>query len=252
MTSYTIPFESPRRRVRSQDLDPHYGGQITPRNHFAMSPPRDCAAVESPAALKGRKLTYDEDISSWKRRSSYTGTSKKLVKSSLLFLLFCSMLHIFLYRTSLTSYMAENKTNKEYELDAWSLLQKDVEALRRRDVKREARRRENRKKAPKRSIRRNKLAFVPMFKLKQKPLDLQMIPSNNEKLQRPSRRVFQLESRLRHKHTKLQPWLYHNETNSDSEDEPDMTRSQTVVYDDDQNCIPMEEWQTTFHVSFNH
>ena len=249
MTSYTIPFESPRRRVRSQDLDPHCGGQITPRNRFAMSPPRDRHDGESPDAIKGRKLTYDEDANDWKRRSSSNGSSKKLVKSSLLFLLFSSLLHIFLYRTSLTSYITENRTSKEYELDAWSLLQKDVEALRRRDMKREARRRENRRKTPKKYIRRNRLAFVPLFQLRQKPLNLQIMPSNNDHLQYSSRRVFQLESTSRNKEIELQPWLYLDETNSESEDEPDVSRSQTVVYDNDQECVPTENWQTTFHVS---
>ena len=69
--------------------------------------------------------------------------------------------------------MSDTKLNKEQDLDAWTLLQKDVDLLRSRQAKRNSRRRE---KPKKKAVQRNGLFFMTVPKLRRKPLDLQ-IPS---------------------------------------------------------------------------
>jgi len=148
------------------------------------------------------------------------------------------------------SFMSDTKLNKEQDLDAWTLLQKDVDLLRSRQAKRNSRRRE---KPKKKAVQRNGLFFMTVPKLRRKPLDLQ-IPSIDASLQSIYRRVVPLDAShiLQPKQRKLQPWIFYNTTYPGRiQDEPDMTRSQTVVYESDQNCIPMAEWQSTFHPTCN-
>ena len=53
--------------------------------------------------------------------------------------------------------------------------------------------------------------------------------------------------------TNLKNWLFYNSsTDNDnlSEDDPELvTRSQTAVWENDDQCVPMSDWQTTVHVS---
>jgi hypothetical protein len=144
--------------------------------------------------------------------------------------------------------MAENKVSKEQELDTWMLLRKDVDILQKREAKRAAHRRQKRK-----GVTRNRLAFVPVPELVRVPLILQMLPDRPSSLQSPFVRVVGLDSTrnnmlLQNTHTKLQQWVLPTNSN-ESENESDTTKSQTVVYDHDHECVPMADWQTTFHVS---
>jgi len=53
-----------------------------------------------------------------------------------------------------------------------------------------------------------------------------------------------------YKSSKLEDWLLHGSNIEDgSEDEDLVRRSQTVVWDNDEECVPMSEWQRTVHVS---
>ena len=49
----------------------------------------------------------------------------------------------------------------------------------------------------------------------------------------------------------LKDWLAPDETNSEVEEEDLAMRSETVVWEEGQDCVPMSEWQTTFHVSIS-
>ena len=52
-------------------------------------------------------------------------------------------------------------------------------------------------------------------------------------------------------HNFLHDWITTNNTDDEgdaSEDGNSVQRSQTVVWDDDEQCIPMSEWQTSIHV----
>ena len=53
--------------------------------------------------------------------------------------------------------------------------------------------------------------------------------------------------------TNLKDWLFHkSSTDNDnlSEDDPGLVmRSQTAVWENDDQCVPMSDWQTTIHVS---
>lgn len=53
--------------------------------------------------------------------------------------------------------------------------------------------------------------------------------------------------------TNLKDWLFHkSSTDNDnlSEDDPELVmRSQTAVWENDDQCVPMSDWQTTVHVS---
>ena len=253
MASHKIALESPRRRrpLESNSCI----GQITPRTqqHFAM-PSRDCSDAESPIALRGRKLSFGEGTGRANVRMGQmtycfsSGSNQKLIKSTVLLFISLSMVHMFWWRAPLMSFMSDTKLNKEQDLDAWTLLQKDVDLLRSRQAKRNSRRRE---KPKKKAVQRNGLFFMTVPKLRRKPLDLQ-IPSIDASLQSIYRRVVPLDAShiLQFKQRKLQPWIFYNTTYPGRiQDEPDMTRSQTVVYESDQNCIPMAEWQSTFHVS---
>lgn len=244
MTSHTIPF-SPRRRR----FDSNGSGPTTPRNHFAMTTPPDCMAESPPPSIKGRKL-FDEDQGSRTKNSTHPISVRRRskLKSSLAVLISISILHMFWWRVPLLSYLTESKVSKEQEIDAWILLQKDVEMLLSREAKREARRRRNTKL----QMQRNRRGFVPIPKLKRKPFEMQPLPGTDKALQSTVSRVVQLDAKakpVRGKQEKLQPWVSHNSTNEESEDEPDLTRSQTVVYDSDRECVPMSDWQATFHVS---
>ena len=55
-----------------------------------------------------------------------------------------------------------------------------------------------------------------------------------------------------YKSSKLEDWLLHGSSGDiedGSEDEDLVRRSQTVVWDNDGECVPMSEWQRTVHVS---
>ena len=204
--------------------------------------------------LKGRKL-FDEELGRRARVNSHTGggNKRKMLKSSALILISLSMLHMFYWRTPLLTYISETKVSKEEEVDAWNLLQKDVEILRRREATRKAERREHNKGNMQRNRRR---PFAPIPKLVRTPLDLPALPGQDSSTQFKSAHIIQLDGEskyLQPKQKKLQPWVFANTTTVDeSEDDSDLTRSQTVVYDNDRECVPMAEWQTTFHVrSFN-
>lgn len=255
MASHKIPLESPRRRRPLESNSCR--GQITPRTqkHFAM-PSRDCTDAESPITLRGRKLSFGEGTSHENLRTkqmtySYSsGSTQKLLKSSMLLFIPLLMVHMFWWRAPLMSFISGSKMNREQDIDAWTLLQKDVDLLRNRQAKRDPRRSEKTKKA----LQRNGLFFMAVPKLRRKPLDLQ-IPSINASLRSIYRRVVPLDAShiVQPKQTKLQPWLLFNTTESDRiQDEPDAARSQTVVYESNQKCIPMAEWQSTFHVSSMH
>lgn len=217
-----------------------------------MPPPQDwtSASIESPPSLKGRKL-FDEEYGRRIRAHIYYGGGRrhKMLTSSVVIFISVSMLHMFYWRAPLLSYLSEGKVTKEQEVDAWNLLRKDTELLRSREAMRKARRRDN-----KMSLQGNgRRAFTPIPKPRLKPLDFEPLPGISYISQSKSIRMIHLDVKsmyLQSKITKLQPWLIHNTTYSDEpEDEPeDLTRSQTVVYENDRECVPMADWQTTFHV----
>ena len=223
-------------------------------HHFATSSSASsCTAiVEPPNLLKGRKLDFDEDRSHiWRQKANrYAGSNnpRRFLKPSALMLLMFSSLQMFWWRAPLLSFLTENRKSREQEMDAWSLLQKDLVLLRKREAKGDALYKENKMKA----ARIGTLTFEPIPKLRRKPLQFELSPNKISELQSSSR-VVRLDetAQILPNKKKLQPWIYHNTTISEiSEDESDKTRSQTVVYDNDKECIPMEDWQSTFNVRF--
>jgi hypothetical protein len=140
-----------------------------------------------------------------------------------------------------------NEAGREQEMDDWSLHQTESHAVTRTEI-------HTKKEARKHAARRNRLAFVSIPKLKRAPLELKLLPLDDKTPRTRTFRVIRLDGKtelLKSKPKRLQDWLLQNGTITDeSEDEVGATRSQTVVYDNDRDCVPMAEWQTTFHVRF--
>lgn len=263
MTSRTN--ESPRRRRPHDTIatpDRHSQsceGRFSPhRIHWTttMPPsPSNCTVAESPHVIRGRKLSFeDEDFlngrhgSRHKTQSQLAGKRNRRLKSSMMLFLSLSTLNLLRWRTPVFSYMHRiNEVGREQEVDDWSLHQRENHAMTRREI-------HTKKEARRYAARRNQLAFVSIPKLKRAPLELKLLQLDDKTPRNRTFRVVRLDGKtelLKPKPKRLQDWLLQNETITDeSEDEVEATRSQTVVYDNDRDCVPMADWQTTFHVRF--
>lgn len=256
MTSYT--FESPARRRHHHDTITTPERFNTERKYstfrkdhkMSMTPSPSCPANDSPN--RAGKLSFDSDgfINGHRGRAGprahvYTGSKRRKLFRSGIVLAFFTIGQFFWWRRPLSSYINDandNGSKREQEMDAWSLHQSDTK-------KREDLRRDKKKRA---AINR-KMSFVPIPKLIRRPLQLTFSSVGNSPFRNTFARVIGLDNTTnlkQHKQANLQGWLSKNETTADAfENESDMLKSQTVVYDSDRECVPMEDWQSTFHVS---
>eukprot|EP00804_Cyclotella_cryptica_P011733 CCRYP_011348-RA/>CCRYP_011348-RA protein AED:0.03 eAED:0.03 QI:145/1/1/1/1/0.75/4/1296/327 len=266
MSSRTNPFESPRRRRPHDTIatprshgQSCEGGSSPHRSHWTMTmppSPSNCTVVESPQVIRARKLSFDEDDcsnghhGSRQRTQSYSGGKRhRRLKSSMMLLLSFSTLNMLWWRTPVLSYMYRlNEAGREQEVDHWSLHQSQSEATNRRKT-------HTKRQAKTHAGRRNKLAFASIPKLTRTPLELKLLPFDDKPPRTRTSRVVRLDGKTElstSKRKRFEEWVLQNQTIYDeSEDDLDMTRTQTVVYDNDRECVPMEDWQTTFHPTCN-